>query len=477
MKRYIQILLTSMLICVLAICFAFTLQAEYRPENVAQLIQKSASETAVVLEWTKVKNADNYKLYMYDKTKKKYLKYGLFGTNTCTVTGLEPGETYRFNVKAIDNVDGKNYYSETGTFAEAVTTPEKVQNTRCTNKKKNSFRLKWDKIKNADGYQIYLLNKETGKWKEYKTTEKTSITLKKEGVYKVSAYKVNGDKKYYGTKSMKKTCSFKHVKSAEGTFTFVCYGVGHGVGLSQNGAQVMAKNGKKYDEILTYYFTGAKIKKDKKMPSKVKYGDKKYSLKQYLQRVTQAEIGGNASYETIKAQVVACYTYAKNRNFKIKSYEHAFSSKSAVSKKVKKAVNKVMGEYVAYNGKACMTPYHSVSAGKTASSKNAWGADYPYLVAVESEKDKKREQWKATVKISSKDIKKAAEEAYGIKLKGDPSKWIKILEADDAVSPYIGYVSKVKIGSKTVSGEQFRTHILGYRIKSHCFTVDYTPKK
>ena len=476
MKRYIKIILSAMLLSALTLCFALVSQAEYRPENVAELIQKNASETTVTLEWTKVENADNYKLYMYDKAKKKYLEYGMFDTNTCSITGLEAGETYRFNVKAIDNVDGKNYYSETGTFAEAVTTPGKVQNARCTNKKKSSFKLKWDKIKNADGYQIYLLNKETGKWKEYKTTEKTSITLKKQGVYKVSAYKISGDKKYYGTKSTKKTCSFRHVKSTEGTFTFVCYGVGHGVGLSQNGAQVMAKNGQKYDEILTYYFKGTKIKKDKKMPKKIKYGDKKYSVKEYLRRVTQAEIGSEASYETIKAQVVACYTYAKNKNFDISSYEHAFSSKKAVSEKVKKAVDKVMGEYVAYNGKACMTTYHSVSAGKTASSKNAWGAEYPYLVAVESEKDKKSSRWKATVKVSSKDIKKAAEE-YGIKLKGDPSKWIKILETDDAVSPYIGYVSKVKVGSKTISGEQFRMHILGYKIKSHCFTVEYTPKK
>lgn len=476
MKRYIKLVLTGMLLSLLTVCFALSASASNRPDNVAQLMQKSASEASVTLTWTAVEGADKYKLYMYDKAKKKYVAYGMYETYSCTVTGLQAGENHRFNVKAIDTVDGKNYYSETGAFASAVTKPDKVQNVRCTNKKKSSFKLKWDKAQNADGYRIYILNMETGKWKAYKTTTKTSITLKKEGVYKVSAYTVNGGKKYYGTKSMKKTCSFKKVKSTKGTFTFVCYGVGHGVGLSQNGAEVMAKNGKKYDEILTYYFTGAEIKTDKKMPKKVKYGNKKYSLKQYLQRVTQAEIGGNASYETIKAQVVACYTYAKNKNFKLSSYEHAFSSKSAVSDKVKKAVNKVMGEYVAYDGKACMTPYHSVSAGNTASSKNAWGAEYPYLASVKSSSDKKSDRWKATVKVSSEDIKKAAKEAYGINLKGDPSKWIKILERDNAVSPYIGYVSKIKIGSKTISGEQFRMNILGYKIKSHCFTVTYTPK-
>jgi len=42
---------------------------------------------------------------------------------------------------------------------------------------------------------------------------------------------------------------------------FKTYGYGHGVGMSQYGANVMAKNGYKYDEILKYYYTGINIKK------------------------------------------------------------------------------------------------------------------------------------------------------------------------------------------------------------------------
>lgn len=44
------------------------------------------------------------------------------------------------------------------------------------------------------------------------------------------------------------------------TFTFTCNGYGHGVGMSQNGAQHMAKNGSTYDEILHHYYTGIEIK-------------------------------------------------------------------------------------------------------------------------------------------------------------------------------------------------------------------------
>lgn len=41
----------------------------------------------------------------------------------------------------------------------------------------------------------------------------------------------------------------------------VTKGYGHGVGMSQYGAQAMALNGYKYDEILSYYYQGTTIKK------------------------------------------------------------------------------------------------------------------------------------------------------------------------------------------------------------------------
>ncbi len=45
------------------------------------------------------------------------------------------------------------------------------------------------------------------------------------------------------------------VEYQDGIFTFVTKGYGHGVGLSQYGANEMAKEGKTADEILNYYYT------------------------------------------------------------------------------------------------------------------------------------------------------------------------------------------------------------------------------
>ncbi len=44
-------------------------------------------------------------------------------------------------------------------------------------------------------------------------------------------------------------------------FTFTVYGFGHGVGMSQNGANYMAQQGADFKEILHHYYTGCKIEK------------------------------------------------------------------------------------------------------------------------------------------------------------------------------------------------------------------------
>lgn len=43
-------------------------------------------------------------------------------------------------------------------------------------------------------------------------------------------------------------------------FEFDCTGYGHGLGMSQWGAEAMAKGGSKYDEILRHYYTGIEIR-------------------------------------------------------------------------------------------------------------------------------------------------------------------------------------------------------------------------
>lgn len=51
------------------------------------------------------------------------------------------------------------------------------------------------------------------------------------------------------------------IKKQDNSYVMTTKGYGHGLGMSQEGAQAMAEQGKSYEEILTHYYTGVKIEK------------------------------------------------------------------------------------------------------------------------------------------------------------------------------------------------------------------------
>lgn len=73
---------------------------------------------------------------------------------------------------------------------------------------------------------------------------------------KVGNAKVSGAeiRSCFGLKSSSFTVTYK-----DNNFTFTCKGYGHGVGLSQNGANQLALKGKDYKYILSHYYKGAKL--------------------------------------------------------------------------------------------------------------------------------------------------------------------------------------------------------------------------
>ena len=73
-----------------------------------------------------------------------------------------------------------------------------------------------------------------------------------------------GGKEFTGNQVQKvlslRSCAFD-VTKGDGGYTFTVYGYGHGVGMSQTGADYMAKQGSSYKEILYWYYKGTQIKK------------------------------------------------------------------------------------------------------------------------------------------------------------------------------------------------------------------------
>ncbi|MEE1321199.1 MAG: fibronectin type III domain-containing protein [Acutalibacteraceae bacterium] len=78
----------------------------------------------------------------------------------------------------------------------------KVTSLQAYNIDDDEINLKWKKVKNADGYQVYMYK--SGEWKRIGTTknlkfEVDDLTSAKQYKFKVRAYDQKGSKKYYGS--------------------------------------------------------------------------------------------------------------------------------------------------------------------------------------------------------------------------------------------------------------------------------------
>lgn len=91
-----------------------------------------------------------------------------------------------------------------------------------------------------------------------------TITGLVDGNY-VSSINIDGQTSISGRKMREEVLNYKlrstafDISYSNGIFTFTTYGYGHGVGMSQNGANILAKQGYSYSEILKHYFTGIEV--------------------------------------------------------------------------------------------------------------------------------------------------------------------------------------------------------------------------
>lgn len=285
------------------------------------------------------------------------------------------------------------------------------------------------------------------------------------------------------------TTTTSTVTGSGGTFVFRVYGYGHGVGMSQQGAMQMAKNGSTYDEILTHYFVGTTVKTDSATPATIKYGGKDIPIVEYLCRTAKPEIGAGAPMEALKAQIVSAYTYAKYYNFDVAKSKHVYDANYAYEgTNVHKACLAVLGmesdadtpsaKYLDYNGSPAFTCYFASAAGKTASASSVWGGNqHPYLAGGVSSPETVD---KSTVEISAEDMKKYIEEYakdndITITLSSDPAEWLEIISHDSAYNENTGYVTEIRVGNYKMKGNAFRSYVVDFKIRSHCFTVEYIP--
>lgn len=140
-------------------------------------IKSTATANSITLQWNKVSGADGYRIYMYDSTQKKYVKYKSVSGTKCTVSNLEIGTKYNFKITALVKKNGKYSAQEfTNKFSAATKKLDSPKNiTAAANF--SSIELKWSNVKNADAYRVYQYNSTEKKYVAVKTTSATNYTV------------------------------------------------------------------------------------------------------------------------------------------------------------------------------------------------------------------------------------------------------------------------------------------------------------
>lgn len=134
----------------------------------------SRKKESLTFKWTKLDHASKYYMYVKNLTKgNKFSK--TVKTNSGTISGLNPGNSYSVKVKAYVNGSWTGY---TG-YVTAHTVPTKVKNLKVTKKATNSISLKWSKISGVSGYYIYSYSPNNKKYTKVKTVSgnKNSVTI------------------------------------------------------------------------------------------------------------------------------------------------------------------------------------------------------------------------------------------------------------------------------------------------------------
>jgi len=213
---------------------------------------------------------------------------------------------------------------------------------------------------------------------------------------------------------------------------------------------------------------------------------------EYICGAVASEMPAIYHEEALKAQAVACYTYALNaRNDQKKNPDAALkgaylSSDSSVHQgyktkdqlkekwgdkfdtyynKIESAVKSVLGKVITYDGELITPAFHAISSGKTENASVVWGGEVPYLVSVNSAGDRLSPDYSSTLVLSCEQFTQLASGLEGTAFGGDASTWVSSPVVSDA-----GTVTSITIGGKSFDGCAVRK---AFSLRSNCFTIEY----
>ena len=183
-----------------------------------------------------------------------------------------------------------------------------------------------------------------------------------------------------------------------------------------------------------------------------------YAERQHLleQEQPTPELCG-ADFSNDSSQYQACFTENQARQYYGDSFQTSYA-------KICDAVDEVLPYVLESGGSPIVAAFCSMSAGKTESAENVWGASVPYLVSVDSSADTTAPRYLETADFTAQELQT---QLAGLLPDADwdtaPADWFHIVSTTDA-----GTVQTLTVCGQTCTGQEVRDALA---LRSAAFTV------
>ncbi len=207
-------------------------------------------------------------------------------------------------------------------------------------------------------------------------------------------------------------------------------------------------------------------------------------LHRYLTGVLLAEMPLSFGDEALKAQAVACRTYA------LRSCEHRRHPDAAVCTdsgccqgwrdpdratpadraRAEAMVRATDGLVVCYQGALIDATFFSCSGGRTEDAAAVWGSELPYLQPVESPGEERAAHFSDETRVPLDEFRAALEEMDpALRLEGPPEGWLGAVSYTPG-----GGVDEILLGGRPFRGTALRKR---FGLRSTAFTLELGPEE
>ena len=203
-----------------------------------------------------------------------------------------------------------------------------------------------------------------------------------------------------------------------------------------------------------------------RLPVLFESGVDSVSLHDYLVGALAGELPMNFNTEALKAQAVACRTYAL-RQYDCRKHDPAavctvssccecWKSTDGLQpeavRRAEEAVRQTDGLVLTYDAALIEATFFSCSGGRTETAADVWGSEIAYLQSVDSPGEEAAPRYTGTVEVSAEDFKQSLLTLEPtLTLQGTAADWL-----GEVTHTVGGGVGTVQIGNAAFTGKQLR---------------------